>query len=72
MSRINSAEQAALDEGDRASADTSTSLSEASDSRLAGPAPQPTASPAIYTAALSKHFGATIAVDSLSMTVQRG
>lgn len=34
--------------------------------------PQPPGSPAIHTVALSKRFGATVAVNSLSMTVRRG
>jgi ABC-2 type transport system ATP-binding protein len=34
--------------------------------------PQPTVSPAIHAIGLSKRFGDTIAVDSLSLTVQRG
>ncbi len=36
------------------------------------PVGEPTASPAIHAVALSKRFGATVAVNSLSMTVQRG
>jgi ABC-2 type transport system ATP-binding protein len=36
------------------------------------PEPEATASPAIYTAGLSKRFGDTLAVNSLSLTVRRG
>jgi ABC-2 type transport system ATP-binding protein len=35
-------------------------------------APRPARSPAIHTAGLSKRFGSTIAVNALSMTVERG
>ena len=42
------------------------------DSTLAGDPDRPTASPAIRAVALSKRFGNTVAVKSLSMTVERG
>ncbi|HTZ09562.1 MAG TPA: ABC transporter ATP-binding protein [Acidimicrobiales bacterium] len=34
--------------------------------------PAPAPSPAVYTAGLSKHFGSTVALRSLSITVERG
>ena len=48
-------------------------LSEAAGSSPRGDRfPEPTASPAIHAVGLSKRFGDTVAVNSLSMTVQRG
>ena len=70
MSRINSAERAAGDAGERAADDGLPRVSDGagSPSRAA----EPTTSPAIYALGLSKRFGDTIAVNSLSLTVQRG
>jgi len=72
MSRANSAERAAIDGGHRSAADAAAGLSEPAGSAVANRSPGPTASPAIHAVALSKRFGNTIAVNSLSMTVQRG
>ncbi|MBV9423978.1 MAG: ABC transporter ATP-binding protein [Solirubrobacterales bacterium] len=72
MSRTNSAERAALDGAAASVGDTAVSLSEAAGSSSGSRSPQATASPAIHAADLSKRFGGTIAVNSLSMTVQRG
>lgn len=66
MSQANSAERAVTDGADRPGA---IGLSAAADSSLAGASAK---SPAIHTMALSKRFGETIAVNSLSLTVQRG
>ena len=72
MSPTNSAERAAVAQGEGSAAQSAGAVSEAADSPLAGHAPRPTASPAIHTVGLSKRFGDTIAVRSLSMTVERG
>src|ERR1035437_8005193 len=73
MSRTNSAETAAVDASKRAAAEGLARLSDAAGSSPSSDrSPQPTASPAIHTVGLSKRFGDTIAVNSLSMTVQRG
>jgi len=69
MSPSSSAERAAIDGGARSSAHAAVGRSGAAQD---GRSPQLAASPAIHTVGLSKHFGATIAVNSLSMTVQRG
>jgi ABC-2 type transport system ATP-binding protein len=71
MSPNNSAETAAVDRRDHSAA-PAAQLSAVAGSPWEGGSPQPTASPAIHTVGLSKRFGATIAVNSLSMTVQRG
>ncbi|MBV8430646.1 MAG: ABC transporter ATP-binding protein [Solirubrobacterales bacterium] len=52
--------------------DASVRLSEAARPWLEDGSPEPGASPAIYAVGLSKRFGDTIAVSSLSMTVRRG
>jgi ABC-2 type transport system ATP-binding protein len=70
MSRINSAERAAIDDGGRAVAEDAVRL--ASSSTAGDDVPQPATSPAIHAVGLSKRFGRTLAVNSLSMTVQRG
>jgi ABC-2 type transport system ATP-binding protein len=72
MSQTNSAERAAIDANERPAADgrvrpSDAGGSSASGSRAAGPT-----SPAIHAVGLNKRFGETIAVNSLSMTVQRG
>ncbi|MEO6857306.1 MAG: ABC transporter ATP-binding protein [Solirubrobacteraceae bacterium] len=72
MSPTNSAEGAAIDVGDPSAADTAVPVSEAAKSDAGTRSPRATLSPAVYTVALSKRFGDTIAVKSLSMTVERG
>jgi ABC-2 type transport system ATP-binding protein len=72
MSPTNSAERAAIESGESAPAGASARLSEAGRSSLEDGTPEATVSPAIHTIGLSKRFGDTVAVDSLSMTVQRG
>jgi ABC-2 type transport system ATP-binding protein len=72
MSPINSAKGAATDGGDRSAAHTAVPVSEAAGSHLGSGSPSLTVSPAIHTVALSKRFGETVAVKSLSMTVERG
>ena len=68
MSRVNSAERTAIDRAGGRAAGAAVQLSEA-----AGVASRTSAvSPAIHAIALSKRFGSTIAVESLSMTVERG
>ncbi len=69
MSRTNSAERIAIDGGDRSAAQTDIGLT--SDTR-SSPDGRPIPSPAIHTVGLTKRFGATLAVNSLSMTVERG
>src|SRR5271166_3413541 len=69
MSPTNSAESAAVDAGDALVAQAAAGVSEAAGSPVGA---HRTASPAIHTAGLSKRFGDTIAVKSLSMTVERG
>ena len=69
MSRPNSAERAAISADGRHPGDqAAVGSSPAAD----GPVPRPAASPAIHTVALSKRFGETVAVSSLSMKVERG
>jgi ABC-2 type transport system ATP-binding protein len=73
MSRSKSAERAAVDADERAAAEGPAQLSDAAGSCASGDrAPHPAASPAIHAVGLSKRFGDTIAVNSLSMTVHRG
>jgi ABC-2 type transport system ATP-binding protein len=73
MSRSNSAERAAVDANERAAAEGPARLSDAAGSSASGDrSPESTTSPAIHAVGLSKRFGDTIAVNSLSMTVQRG
>jgi ABC-2 type transport system ATP-binding protein len=64
MSRTNSAERIAVDEGSVA-----RNAAGPGDHSVDGRRAQ---SPAIHTAGLTKRFGATLAVNSLSMTVERG
>ena len=64
MSRANSAEPIAIDGGSVARAAVG-----AADGSAGG---RPSQSPAIHTVGLSKRFGSTVAVNSLSMTVERG
>jgi ABC-2 type transport system ATP-binding protein len=72
MSPINSAKSTAVDGGTGPAAHASVGVPEAAGSLLGTPAARATTSPAIHTVALSKRFGDTIAVKSLSMTVERG
>ncbi len=69
MSRTNSAEGIAIDGGEASAA--RTDLGPVSET---GPSPdgRRVSSPAIHTVGLTKRFGATLAVNSLSMTVERG
>lgn len=69
MSRTNSAERTLAEIDGRSAADVPVALNEA---RGSVPGVRSAASPAIHTVRLSKRFGDTLAVDSLSMTVQRG
>jgi ABC-2 type transport system ATP-binding protein len=71
MSPTNSAETAANDGDDRA-ARAGVPVSEPAGSHLGSRSARPRLSPAIHAVALSKRFGDTTAVKSLSMTVQRG
>ncbi len=70
MSQAKSAEQTAVDRGEGSSGQSGVQLTEAPGAPSGNP--QPLASPAIHTVGLSKRFGSTIAVSSLSMTVARG
>ena len=72
MSRPNSAEPTAIRADERSAAHAVVRLSETSRSSREDGSPQAATSPAIHAVGLTKRFGATIAVDSLSMTVQRG
>jgi ABC-2 type transport system ATP-binding protein len=72
MSQPNSAERDAFAADRRAASDRAIPLSEAARSSAEDGSPQAVASPAIHAVGLSKRFGATIAVRSLSMTVNRG
>ncbi len=72
MSPTNSAESAAVDPRDGSAAQAAAGVSEAGGFPLGSRSPRPAASPAIYTVGLSKRFEDTIAVKSLSMTVERG
>ncbi len=72
MSRISSADGTALDGGGRSAGPAVVGRSDAAGAPQDDHSRQPASSPAIHTVALSKRFGATIAVDTLSMTVQRG
>ncbi len=69
MSQANWAEGTAID---RSILDADVGRAGAAGSAPGTRSPQPAASPAIHTAALTKRFGATTAVNSLSMTVERG
>jgi ABC-2 type transport system ATP-binding protein len=71
MSPTNSDESAAIDERDE-SVTVAAGVREAAGRAPGQRSPRPTASPAIHAVGLSKHFGDTIAVKSLSMTVERG
>src|SRR5215472_9390704 len=68
MSRTNSAERTEIPAGDLRASDGPVRPAEADAPR----SPNAATSPAIHTVGLSKRFGDTIAVNSLSMTVQRG
>jgi ABC-2 type transport system ATP-binding protein len=72
MSRSKSAERTGIDAGERSAPHAPVRLSEASPSPLEDASPRATTSPAIHAVGLTKRFGNTIAVNSLSMTVRRG
>jgi len=72
MRPTNSAERPGIDGGGPSGAHTAVPESQATGSHPASRSPRPTVSPAIHAVALSKRFGDTIAVKSLSMTVERG
>ena len=72
MSPTNSDESAAIDGRDRSVTLAAAGVPETARAAPGQRSPRPTASPAIHTVGLSKRFGDTIAVRSLSMTVQRG
>ena len=72
MSPPNSAERAALDGGDRSAEHAAVPVSEAAASQVGKRSARPAVSPAIHAVALSKRFGDTVAVKSLSLTVERG
>jgi len=72
MSRTNSAEQTAIDAQQRSAANGPVGLSETPRSSSENRSPQAATSPAIHAIGLSKRFGDTIAVNALSMTVERG
>ena len=73
MSRTNSAKGVAVDANERAAAEGPARLLYAGGSSASGDrCPPPTASPAVHAVGLSKRFGGTLAVNALSMTVQRG
>ncbi len=69
MSQTNSAERTASDKDERTAARGGAWLSRAADP---GPQSRSPRSPAIHTVGLSKRFGNAVAVNSLSMTVERG
>lgn len=71
MSRTNSAEQTALDQGERSAAPAGRP-SEAVTSAPGTDLAHQSASPAIHAVGLTKRFGNTLAVNALSMTVNRG
>ncbi len=72
MSQSNSVERTVADGSDGSAGRTAVGLPDTVALRPGSPALRPTPSPAIHTVGLSKRFGSTIAVDALSMTVQRG
>ena len=71
MSHANSAERPAIDRSELSVA-AAVPVAATAGSRSGSSSAEPAASPAIYAVGLSKRFGATIAVDSLSMSVKRG
>jgi ABC-2 type transport system ATP-binding protein len=72
MSPSNSAERTVIDAGGRAAPGAAPQSSAAAGSLSERNLRAAAASPAVHTVALSKRFGGTIAVNSLSMTVDRG
>jgi ABC-2 type transport system ATP-binding protein len=72
VSRTNSAKRTAIDGDEPSAAHAGVHLSDASRSSGGDGSPQATTSPAIYAVGLSKRFGDTVAVKSLSLTVRRG
>jgi ABC-2 type transport system ATP-binding protein len=69
MSRTNSAEGIAINGGKVSAAQTDVGLTRDTSPASGG---RPLPSPAIHTVGLTKRYGATLAVNSLSMTVERG
>jgi ABC-2 type transport system ATP-binding protein len=72
MSPTNSAEPLAIGDSGGPATGAAASAPDGQGSRPGGNAPHATGSPAIHAIGLTKRFGSTIAVDSLSMTVRRG
>src|SRR5579884_2690610 len=72
MSQTSSVESDAVDTSDRALSADALDPADGTAGSLLDPSGTGVASPAIHTTALSKRFGSTTAVSSLSMTVQRG
>ncbi|MBV9194554.1 MAG: ABC transporter ATP-binding protein [Solirubrobacterales bacterium] len=72
MSRTNSAERTTIDGAEPSTTDAAGWPSDDAGSPSPSRFPRAPASPAIHAVGLSKHFGGTIAVNSLSMTVERG
>jgi ABC-2 type transport system ATP-binding protein len=72
MSPTNSTESPGVDRDDGSVAHPEIEVCEEAVGSPSPGSPRPEASPAIHAMALSKRFGATIAVNSLSMTVRRG
>jgi ABC-2 type transport system ATP-binding protein len=68
----NSAEGTAVGESGGLAARAAGVVPDTSDASRREPGPRPGASPAIHTLGLTKRFGGTVAVKSLSMTVNRG
>ncbi|MFZ0091067.1 MAG: ABC transporter ATP-binding protein [Solirubrobacteraceae bacterium] len=72
MSQTNSTERPDAGPGERSVGHAAVEVFEGVGSALEIGSPRPETSPAIHAVRLSKRFGDTIAVKSLSMTVQRG
>src|ERR1700739_4456425 len=73
MSRTKSVDKAAVDGSNQSAALADVARpSGVASPPLGDRSPPPRTSPAIHAVGLSKRFGATIAVNSLSMTVRRG
>ena len=72
MSPIRSVEHAAADGDERSKRDRAAYLRETSEPAADGTPQRPAASPAIRAVGLSKRFGSTVAVRSISLTVERG
>jgi ABC-2 type transport system ATP-binding protein len=72
MSPTNWAERAVIDTGAVSPTPTASGAPGVADATVPSGSPGPRTSPAIHAVALSKRFGDTLAVRSLSMTVERG